>query len=74
VKNYADLGECFQPWWTTILHGLHNSSDATQPHSIIAKISREFEGALPPWYYTILIFYPLKLKIGLAYIPQASTV
>ena len=47
VKNYADLGGCFQPWWTTILHGLQNSSHATQPHSIIAKYQESLKGHYP---------------------------
>ena len=32
LKNYGDLGECYP-----ILLDLHNSSDDTQPHSIIVK-------------------------------------
>ena len=42
MKNYGDLGGCYPPWPTAstdnTLFDLHNSSYATQPHSLIDKL------------------------------------
>ena len=44
MKNYGDLGGCYPPSPTAstdnTLLDLHNSSQDTQPHSLIVKYSR----------------------------------
>ena len=49
MKNYGDLGGCYQPRPTAsmdnTLPDLHNSSQDTQPHSLIVKYIKH----LPQW-------------------------
>ena len=51
MKNFGDLGGCHQPRPTApmdnTLLDLHNSSQDTQPHSLIVKYIKR--GLLPHW-------------------------
>ena len=51
MKNFGDLEGCYQPRPTASMDNtlldLHNSSQDTQPHSLIVKYIKR--GLLPQW-------------------------
>ena len=55
MKNYGDLGGCYLPRpiasMDNTLRDLHNSSQDTQPHSLIVKYCTSTGTCMPQQYY-----------------------